>query len=706
MGGAPPEVEPRRVLLVAGIHLAALSAFAFAQPLFDLLSKSPAFFAARGSTGADVIVFALALTLVPAGVLLVLEALAGLVDERLRVGLHLFFVAGLSALVFLHVAVRMDIDFGLGLLAAAALAGAGVAFVYRRAALLRAFLTVLAPAPLVFIVLFLFASPAQRFAFPEAHTVQGATAVNATTPVVVFVFDELATASLMTREGELDAVRFPGFAELARESTWYRNATTVNAHTHLAVPALLTGRVPELGSVPFFADHPDNLFSLLADDYELRAIEALTRLCPPGVCRGAPTESFTGRMRSLWTDLGVVYAHLVLPESLSSDLPPITNNWSNFLGREEDEAERPPDAGASEGRRALRRDLPVCGRNVCSFAGLVSRSRRPTLYFLHSLLPHAPWLYLPSGRRYAGDVRDIPGSENGDWLEEWPAQQGNQRYLLQLGYTDRALAALLDRLRAEGVYDEAVIVVVADHGVSFQAGQPRRNATEENLVDLAFVPLFVKEPGQTSGRVDDSFVRTVDVVPTIADLLGVELPWPVDGRSLVGAEGPRDGRVAIPDRAGEAVTANLTSLLEERERALSAQVGLFGEGDWERVYAAWSDPSLLGAQVSELDVLTGDGSAKLDGERFLRQIRQGAGTVRTYLTGSIEGDVPAGTSLAVAVNGVVVAQGRSYEDGDEIAFGLLVPEEALRGGSSRVELFVVGSNVGRPSLVRLKSGSG
>jgi hypothetical protein len=133
-------------------------------------------------------------------------------------------------------------------------------------------------------------------------------------------------------------------------------------------------------------------------------------------------------------------------------------------------------------------------------------------------------------------------------------------------------------------------------------------------------------------------------------------------------------------------------------------VGLFGEGDWENVYAAWSDPSLLGARVSELDVQAGESSAKLDGERFLRKVRNDAGTVRTYLTGSIEGDVPAGTPLAVAVNGVVVAQGRSYEDGDEIAFGLLVPEQALRAGSNHVELFVVRSTTsttGRPSLVRL-----
>ena len=35
------------------------------------------------------------------------------------------------------------------------------------------------------------------------------------------------------------------------------------------------------------------------------------------------------------------------------------------------------------------------------------------------------------------------------------------------------------------------------------------------------MPFFVKAPGQTEGEVDDSLVRNIDVVPTIADLLDI-----------------------------------------------------------------------------------------------------------------------------------------------------------------------------------------
>ncbi|HET7760668.1 MAG TPA: hypothetical protein VFK62_12145, partial [Gaiellaceae bacterium] len=65
----------RPPLRLAGLHLLVLWSFAVAQPLFNLLGKNGEFFAARGSTRWDAIVFALVLLLVPPLVLLGLEAL-------------------------------------------------------------------------------------------------------------------------------------------------------------------------------------------------------------------------------------------------------------------------------------------------------------------------------------------------------------------------------------------------------------------------------------------------------------------------------------------------------------------------------------------------------------------------------------------------------------------------------------------------------
>ena len=74
----------------------------------------------------------------------------------------------------------------------------------------------------------------------------------------------------MTRGGDIDAVRYPSFARLAKEGTWYPRATTAHEHTTGAVPAILTGRLPRSGSMPTLEDHPENLFTMLGETYQFR----------------------------------------------------------------------------------------------------------------------------------------------------------------------------------------------------------------------------------------------------------------------------------------------------------------------------------------------------------------------------------------------------------------------------------------------------
>ena len=141
-----------------------------------------------------------------------------------------------------------------------------------------------------------------------------------------------------------------------------------------------------------------------------------------------------------------------------------------------------------------------------------------------------PWVRLPSGQQYADRRPDVPGVENDSWGEDrLLARQGQERFLLQAGYVDRLVGELVRTLRRRGLYDRSLLVITADHGVSFQPGRPRRQITPETLPDIAPVPLFVKLPGQRAGRVDDRMARTVDIVPTIADQLKIRLddPWTV-----------------------------------------------------------------------------------------------------------------------------------------------------------------------------------
>ena len=65
-------------------------------------------------------------------------------------------------------------------------------------------------------------------------------------------------------------------------------------------------------------------------------------------------------------------------------------------------------------------------------------------------------------------------------------------------------------------------------------GRHGRVISRETFADIARVPLFIKYPGQRGGSVDSRIVRTIDIFPTIADVLGIRLPWAVDGRLLLG----------------------------------------------------------------------------------------------------------------------------------------------------------------------------
>jgi len=133
---------------------------------------------------------------------------------------------------------------GLAALVTASVVGVAAGLVYLRAKAARTFLTFLVPAPLVFLALFLFNSPVSKLVFPEQAQAKSV-AVKSRTSVVVIVFDELSTGSLMDRRGHVDAMRFPNFASLAGDSTWYRSATTVHPHTEHAVPSILDGKLPK-----------------------------------------------------------------------------------------------------------------------------------------------------------------------------------------------------------------------------------------------------------------------------------------------------------------------------------------------------------------------------------------------------------------------------------------------------------------------------
>ena len=99
-----------------------------------------------------------------------------------------------------------------------------------------AVLSVLALAPVLFLLNFLLISPASELVLSKDTQGAAASEVSTTAPVVFVLFDEFSGASLAGRDGRIDATRYPNLAALARTSTWYRNATTVADETPRPCP--------------------------------------------------------------------------------------------------------------------------------------------------------------------------------------------------------------------------------------------------------------------------------------------------------------------------------------------------------------------------------------------------------------------------------------------------------------------------------------
>jgi hypothetical protein len=707
-GDRPPRQPPSA--LIAFLHLAVLSAFALAQPLFNLLSDNPEFFAARGSTATDIIVFGVLLVVLPPLVLLAIELLIGLAGPAARRGAHLVLLALLAAVIFVQV-----LEDALGasdvvLIVLALAFGAGAAALYARAEPVRSFLTVLSPAPLVFLILFLFISPVSKITLADDASAKSIAGIEPI-PVVMVVFDEFPGTSLLDADGRVDAVRYPGFGELAETSTWFPNAHTIYDSTSKAVPAIMDGHYPEKGVLPTSAEHPNSIFALLGKSHAMNVSEEATTVCPRDLCEDERLdEPFLDRLGSMTEDVGLVYAHVVAPPGIEADLPSVSETWGDFGGDAgqggvsgevdvHDEAAAEDEVvTAKQGKKATLANLKA-DRNAKfdAWVANIEDRQRPSLNFKHALLPHVPWKYLPNGQLYndaAGDP--IPGLSRQSHPDETQIQQLQLRHLLQLGYADLKIQQMIARLKKIGTFDETLIVITADHGVAFRRGLfDRRRAKRDTLADIAPVPLFVKLPGQKRGRVNPALVETTDIVPTISDVLDVDVPERTDGKSVFGKEVAERSEVKLlPRDFSDWIRVDGTEFEAEKQALIDRKVELFGSGSDgpERIYRVGPNQELIGRRVDSLDVTGASGAdLELTDPGAYDEVDLDGPVLPVWVTGRVSGGTGGPTDVAIAVNGVVVAVSNTFElaTGGGQLVASLIPPSSLRDGRNAVEVYEV-----------------
>jgi arylsulfatase A-like enzyme len=107
------------------------------------------------------------------------------------------------------------------------------------------------------------------------------------------------------------------------------------------------------------------------------------------------------------------------------------------------------------------------------------------------------------------------------------------RYVRAVEHTDGQVGRILDWLKESERYDDALIVLTADHGESFTERELWFDHGTTAAAEQLHVPLIIKYPkGAGAGSRVDALVGLQDVLPTVYDVLGLPLPEGLDGHSL------------------------------------------------------------------------------------------------------------------------------------------------------------------------------
>lgn len=705
----------REIVRHNGLVLLALWGLAVAQPVLDLFGKNPEFFVANSLSRYEVAAFGLVVALGVPVVLIGLEVVAYTIHRGFGVAVHVALVFVLGAFFGLYLARQMGVSNDLLSILAALVAGGLILHGERRVAGVRMGLHYLAFAPLVFLAAFLlFSSTSKLLTEEEAVAATGVTIGNPA-PIVIIQMDELPVASLMTEEGTINAERFPNFARLADEGTWYRNATSVSPKTTDSIPAMLSGLIPELGALPTSADHPRTLFTLLGDQYEQHVTEPVTSVCPDTVCVNRPAqEKFQyQRSRQALLDASVVYLQAALPPFLRESLPAVDRAWGGFIedaNVEEQDASAAldPSGGTDQSGSAPSTDpsykwkaLGPQGWAPRYQAGLMSDmidrivpTERPGLHFAHATFPHIPWLLSPEGYQYVvSDARFVPGLEGGGiWTDDndYLVRQGFARHLLQVGYMDNLVGRMIQQLEEQGMWEDALVVVLSDHGVAFTPGENFRSPRAATVHEIYNIPLFIKYPGQTEGEISDVNALNMDVLPTIVDALDIQSDWEFDGQSLLGDGPDRDSKPTYWDVGPDEVPVDFDGVMEVVQRDHDY---LPNGDDWLGVFGQGEYADLVGQDLEALDVRGASGLTwTTDQKDRLADWQPDAdGLAPMLITSVLDLDGgPLPDAAVVVANGRVagVAGNFAESDGGRASFNALISEEILRRGANEIVLLL------------------
>jgi hypothetical protein len=202
--------------------------------------------------------------------------------------------------------------------------------------------------------------------------------------------------------------------------------------------------------------------------------------------------------------------------------------------------------------------------------------------------------------------------------------------------------------------------------------------------------LLIKLPEQQRGRYSDLHVRTIDLLPTIADALDVRIPWPISGRSFLRSDYVPDREVVVFPQ-GDGPPPPVRMSLAEYERDVSATLAakqrLFDHG----IYAIGPQPELVGREAPAAAAASSL-RATIDQPQRLTSVDTRSVFVPSNVTGRLTGaGTRTGLPLAIALNDHIVATGWSaqLEGADNVIFSFMIAPRLLHDGHNDARVYLI-----------------
>jgi N-sulfoglucosamine sulfohydrolase len=177
--------------------------------------------------------------------------------------------------------------------------------------------------------------------------------------------------------------------------------------------------------------------------------------------------------------------------------------------------------GSGRHPKAMRRHLGRC-------LAAARRADRPFFIDANLTDPHRPFRHARRGPPPGGSTEAAAPVPVPTFLEDLPrVREELADYFASVVRLDAGLGQVLDGLEAAGHTGDTVVVFLSDNGMSFPFAKASvyRNGT--------WSPVLLRSPGLPPPAVHEQMVSSVDLMPTVLELLGVPAPAGMDGRSWV-----------------------------------------------------------------------------------------------------------------------------------------------------------------------------